>query len=121
MGLDSYASRSQNEIELTEGDLHAFNEADISLCGGLFSGGGNDGSFRGKVYSILILEISGISIYEDWVPPEKVQEIYRFLEACDPEEAAEAYGYRNSPGDILNLRKFFKVCSERGLGLIGWY
>jgi hypothetical protein len=48
MGLDTYASRSPDDIELTEEDIQAFQEADITLCGGLFSG--NDGSFRGKVY-----------------------------------------------------------------------
>jgi hypothetical protein len=58
MGLDTYAARSPGNIELTEEDIQAFQEADISLCGGLFSGDGNDGSFRGKVYVMLVLEIT---------------------------------------------------------------
>jgi hypothetical protein len=49
MGLDTFASRSSDDIELTEADLKAFEEAEISLCGGIFSGDGSDGSFRGKV------------------------------------------------------------------------
>lgn len=120
MGLDIYASRSPGEINLSEDDLLAFNASGASLCGGLFSGDGSDGSFRGKVYQVLILEISGISLACDWTPPEEVCHIYRALMDCDPEEAAVAYGYGNSAEDILNLRKFFRVACERGLGLIGW-
>lgn len=47
MGLDTFASRSPDDIELQSEDIQAFNEADIYLCGGIFSGEG--GSFRGKV------------------------------------------------------------------------
>ena len=31
---------------------------DLSLCGGMFSGSGSDGSFRGKVYEPIIRELS---------------------------------------------------------------
>ena len=121
MGLDIYASRLPDDIELSEDDLHAFEKSGASLCGGMFSGGGNDGSFRGKVYQVLILDISGFSLACDWTPPEEVCQIYHSLMACDPDRAAAAYGYRNTGEDILNLRKFFRVACERGLGLIGWY
>ncbi len=53
MGLDTFASRSSEDILLTDEDIQAFKDADISLCGGLLSGGG--GSFRGKVYASLIV------------------------------------------------------------------
>jgi hypothetical protein len=55
MGLDTYASRSPEDLVLTEEDLQAFADAQIELCGGIFSGEG--GSFRGKVYAELILEM----------------------------------------------------------------
>jgi hypothetical protein len=119
MGLDTYAARPLGNFELTEEDIQAFQEADISLCGGLFSG--NDGSFRGKVYVMLVLEITGENLAQDWIPPETVRDMYASLLACDPEEAIRQYDVDNTADDILALRKFFKVCSERGLGLIGWY
>lgn len=119
MGLDTYASRVSENVELTDEDIQAFQEADISLCGGLFSG--EEGSFRGKVYVLLVLEITGENLAQDWIPPETVREMYASLLACDPEEAILRYDLRNTANDILELRKFFKVCSERGLGLVGWY
>jgi hypothetical protein len=114
MGLDTYASRSRDDILLSDEDLLAFAEADISLCGGIFSG--NDGSFRGKIYELMILEITTQSLHQDWISPETVQEMYHALIDFDPEEADF---YDRTPGEVLELRKFFKVCCERGLGLIG--
>jgi hypothetical protein len=120
MGLDTFAAHTAEDIKLSEADLQAFAEADISLCGGILSSGGNGGSFRGKVYSELIYEITGQSLYADWLPPEMVKELYDSLAAVDPEEAA-ALGHRNTAKEVLELQKFFKVCSKRGLGLVGWW
>jgi len=121
MGLDTFAAHTAEDIKLSEADLQAFAEADISLCGGVLSGGGNDGSFRGKVYSELIHEITGQSLYADWLPPETVKEMYDSLMECDPEEPADWDYHRNTARAVLELRKFFKVCVDRGLGLVGWW
>ena len=72
MGLDTYASRSPDEIVLTEEDLQAFADAQITLCGGLFSV--VDDSFRGKVYVNLILELTGENLTQYFIPLEKVHE-----------------------------------------------
>lgn len=117
MGLDTFASRSPEDIELTDEDLKAFSEANIELCGGIFSGGGNDGSFRGKIYALMILDITGMSLHQEWIPPENVTQMYKALLTCDPQDDC---GFSNSPRDVVELRKFFKVCSDRGLGLINW-
>ena len=119
MGLDTFAAHTPEDIELTKEDLQAFEQANIALCGGIFSGGGNDGSFRGKVYAELILEVTGQSLYAEWIPPETVKEMYDSLAMGDPEDVA-GWGYKNTAQEVLELRKFFKVCSERGLGLVGW-
>ena len=112
MGLDTFASRSPEDIILSEEDLQAFDDAEISLCGGLFSG---------KVYSFLVSEITGESLYAEWTPPETVRTMYAALAACDPQDAVDGLGYPDHPPeDVIELRKFFKVCSERGLGLLGW-
>ena len=114
MGLDTYASRSEDDIVLSDEDLLAFAEADISLCGGILSG--NDGSFRGKIYDSMIMDITSHGLHQDWISPETVQEIYQALLDFDPEEA---YYYDRTASEVLELRKFLKVCCERGLGLIG--
>ena len=57
-------------------------------------------------------------------PPEEVREIAAAFEHCDPARVAE-----DSKGDlypvveaeVLALRRFFRLCAERGLGLIGWW
>jgi len=120
MGLDTYAAHSPEDIELTEDDIKAFEEANISLCGGILSGDGNNGSFRGKVYVMLILEITGESLNAEWTPPETVCKMYESLMACDPKEAINRWDYGNTVAEILELRKFFKVCCDRDLGLVGW-
>lgn len=120
MGLDTFASRSPHDIELNDEDLQAFREANIELRGGIFSGGGNDGSFRGKVYTTLILDLTGFSLYQEWFPPETVHLIFQALLACLPKEKAPP-SHENNDNEVLELIKFFKVCSERRLGLINWW
>jgi hypothetical protein len=120
MGLDNYAAHSPDDIELTEEDLQAFQDAGIELCGGIFSGDGSDGSFRGKVYASYVLEITGESLYAEWLPPETVSEMYQTM--ADYEIARAQQVEEMDPTNIQHsdLCKFFKVCSERGLGLVSW-
>ena len=57
MGLDCYMVHGNDRDKpFTHEDDDRIK--DISLCGGLFSGYGRDGSFRGKVYDPLIRELS---------------------------------------------------------------
>jgi len=132
MGLDVFAARSPEE-SLTEEDVRAFDEAGIKLCGGIISSGA--GSFRGKVYDTLILDITGVNLYQDWIPPDVVLMIHADFLRCKPIALMGTYEemYANLDqeyrGDsleeltekILELRKFFGVCAERGLGLVGYY
>lgn len=117
MGLDTYASHSSDDVELTDEDSQAFVDAEIQLCGGMFSGEG--GSFRGKVYASLILEITGESLYQTWIPPETVREMYSKLMAFDAQRDVEVDD--SELVSLPDLLKYFKICSERGLGLIGWW
>ena len=129
MGLDLYAAHSP-EDGLTEADLHAFEETGIELCGGIYSGGA--GSFRGEVYDTLLINVTSANIYKGWIPPEVVYKMWLDLKNCDPEKllAWDQQNYEvldqeyRGPGleqltaDIMELRKFFRVCAERGLGLV---
>jgi hypothetical protein len=121
MGLDTYASRVPGEVELTEDDERAFEAAGVELCGGMFSGGG--GSFRGKVYSDAVERVSGESLYQEWIPPETVREIAEAFERCDPQAVErDMVGevYETTAGEIRGLTAFFRICADRGLGLVAW-
>ena len=115
MGLDTFAARTPQEEELSEEDSRAF--AGIELCGGMHSGA--DGSFRGKVYGSLIESVSGVSLYQEWIAPEVVREMAAALEACDAEQVAGEFDC--STVECEHLRRFFQICGERGLGLVGWW
>ena len=56
MGLDCYIvhGNDQDKAFTHEDDERL---KDISLCGGMLSGSGSDGSFRGKVYEPLVDEL----------------------------------------------------------------
>lgn len=119
MGLDTYAMRGPDK-ELTIEDLKAFQTADIQLCGGILSGPPD--SFRGKVYDGLIQEITGESLYQEWIPPKRVKKMYEALMKCNPKEAAKGdYVYSITEADTIDLRKFSRVCAERNLGLWGFW
>jgi len=122
MGLDSVISRSPEEVVLTPEDERALNESGIDLCGGLCSDGVT--SFRGKVYDTFVTEVTGESLYQEWLPPKTVGEMAQALAACDPESAKEFSGLDErwvpSPGEIRDLQTLFRICAERGPGIIAW-
>jgi hypothetical protein len=121
MGLDTYASRAPDQATLSDEDERAFEEAGLELCGGMYSGDG--GSFRGKVYSEAVEHVTGVSLYELWIPPERVREMAAAFERSDPEqveaELAGEYG-ETTASEIRELARFLHICSDRGLGLVGW-
>ena len=120
MGLDNFAAPSP-EGDFTEDDTAAFEKAEIELCGGMYSGGA--GSFRGKVYWEFILELTGESLLQEWIPPDVVARMADALDRCDPETAVADLGLElktPTPYEVGELRRFFDLCRERGLGLIGW-
>jgi len=122
MGLDNFISRSPDEVVLTPDDERALAESGVDLCGGVFSDGVT--SFRGKVYDIFVSEVTGESLYQEWLTPETLAEMADKLTACDPETVGEQLDldgdFVPSPGEIRQLRKLFRICADRGLGLIAW-
>lgn len=118
MGFDNFASTLPDDIVLRSENTLAFLDGAIHLADIGFSRG-NDSSFRGKVYIILINEIAGASLLQDWIPPVTVREMYAALMACDPRKVfRENYWHHCMPEDIMDLHKFFRECSERMLGLL---
>jgi hypothetical protein len=122
MGLDNIISRTPEKTTLTAEDEQALSEFGIGLCGGVFSDGVT--SFRGKVYSWFVEEVTGESLYQEWLPPETVAEMAGKLAACEADTAGERIDldedFIPSPGEIRDLQVLFRICSDRGLGIIAW-
>ena len=122
MGLDSIISRSPDTTVLSAEDERALTESGIELCGSFSSNGIT--SFRGKVYDMFVLKVTGVSLYEDWLPPETISEMADALAKVDPETIGEQLDlseyFTPSPGEVRNLQKLFRLCAQRGLGIIAW-
>lgn len=71
MGLDTFASRTSDDTDLSEKDMKTFEEAKVKLCGGIL--GGASSGFRGKIYDRAISHLTGISLYQAWIPSKKLQ------------------------------------------------
>jgi hypothetical protein len=123
MGLDNFASRSPDDIVLTQADEEAFEASGLELVGGILSG--DSSSFRGKVYAFLVLEVTGESLYDQWLPPETVRRMSAALSEHTPAELVAIHNrvtpvWRYSERQMADLQRFFAICAERGIGLIGW-
>ncbi len=117
MGLDIYLSRTAWDVTLTSEDRAALDGLRLPLCE--WSG---RGSFRGKVYLDVVDEVAGLNLGEEWTPPEEVARMAAAFEACDPDEVARASDgahYAVSADDARALRHLFRLCADRGIGLVG--
>lgn len=112
MGLDTYASRDPG-ITLTPEDVEAFRALRVVLCEC-----DGDSSFRGKIYTLIVGTVTGVPLTEGWTPPEVVRRMAAELETCDPVEACRDER-EVSPGDVVELGRFLRLCADRGLGLVG--
>ena len=123
MSWDIFVSRVEGEWNFTKEDLQAFLAAEINL--GHWVCIEDQISFSGRLYDDLLFEITGQSLFSSWTKPACVKEIYDKFMRCDPEKEILKYKYNDndrfkySVEDIQELRKFFRVCAERNLGLIG--
>ena len=105
MGLDTYA-RDVNG-KLPEDAAAAFARSGVRLCGGMLSSNGDGGSFRGKVYADLIQATTGVSLYQEEIDSETVEDMNHNISL-----AIE---------DLNELKKFFQVCVDYQLELKGWW
>jgi hypothetical protein len=145
MGLDCYIVHGNNRDEsFTSKDDERIK--DIQLCGGLFSGAGSEGSFRGKVYAPLIEELSNgdhtwyIDQDEDaYIPSDTLKEqadlLGDFIQATVDiaeedciELTDETIIYTTKDGwaeynykEVLDLETLLRVAAERKAVMTVWY
>lgn len=140
MGLDTYAGRIpvdffdpdldettvDDDFGCTRRDLWALRRVERKR--GRANGGGclfGANYFRGKLYADLIQFVTGVWIYQTWIPPETVKEMAEAFERREPEETIRAFRaddraiYDHDPAEVSDLTAFFRVCADRGLGLVG--
>lgn len=92
MGLDTFATtqRADGAWELAPDEPFE----GIKLCGGMYSGGADSSSIRGKVYVAMVSGATGESLYEERIEPARVAEMARRLRAAV--EEAKRHGTRVS-------------------------
>ncbi len=81
MGLDCYIVHGNCETDFTSEDDPRIK--DVNLCGGIMSGNGADGSFRGKWYEPLMDELMETDYL--WHTEESIH-----VQACELKEQAQA-------------------------------
>mgnify|MGYP001201622919 CR=1 FL=1 len=128
MGLDNYLKKDDTTelpSEVLE-DLEGLN-----LCGGMFSGNGTDGSFRGKAYAERVEQVTGVSLYEAEIPPETLRSMalamILALDEVDLSTSVEevldnptAY-YGGIDSEEWDLIVLFAVGAKHGCTLVSWY
>lgn len=119
MGLDSYFTFAGAEETWPKVDLK------VNLCGGMFSGGDDGLSFRGKVYDDIVEQTSGgkLTLYVEDQDNEMVQEIADALEAgLKSAPDRQVWGeYECARAQVEDLAKAFRVYGDAGYSLVGWW
>jgi len=120
MGLDSRFLFPDDEIPESLKDLN--------LCGGMFSGDGSDGSFRGKVYEGFLAAITegNFSLYQFEQEPED----YKIAVDALREWVTRGRGaytslidpyFNVSNQEVRDLQLLFSVAYKHNATLIGWW
>jgi len=123
MGLDTFAVLPQRvgTEEYTPAPDWPF--AGIELCGGIFSGGSGSSSFRGKVYNDYISEVTGVSLYQEYIPPARVREMALALEVAVQRYSDEGFKEFGLTGreEAEALARWFRIAAENGYALYNWW
>lgn len=108
---------------------------EIHLIGGMFSGDGTDGSFRGKCYAEFVEAITATSLYEDFIQPYETKLMAQKLRAWYDEwnkvpihaaffnvdeEAITNEVFKNWK-DVEDFVVMFEKYAGADYGLSGWW
>ena len=112
MGLDNFWRKDE--------DTEGYVDIDGGVCGGLLSGNG-DSSFRGKVYNNIVVNVTGVSLYEDRIEPETIKTMNEAIQACDHETARQYATYELGEEEWDNFKKMWNAHTKAGHYLVSWY
>jgi hypothetical protein len=111
MGLDSFWRSNDGSSPVIE--------KDYPVCGGIFSGNGND-SFRGKVYNSLVEDLTGVSLYQEEIPVDVVKDMARKLKETSYNPVIER-DYDIGKDEYEGLVNMFVDHAESNHHLVGWW
>lgn len=123
MGLDVYFTKSVGPGMTAEPPEFP---RKVSLCGGMFSGHGENGSFRGKVYSPFIEEAISCdpeySLYKELTPNQLI-ELADWIDEwlSNNDGNTFTFQYELNRQEIEDLALTFRVFGEAGYGTYAWY
>jgi hypothetical protein len=112
MGLDNYWKKSKDEAGTVEGNFQ--------ICGGMFSGSGND-SFRGKVYHRFVEDVTEVSLYGDRETNEISNEtVKKMADDLEATEWRDSYieNYDIEEQEFKDLVKMFRLHADAGHFLV---
>ena len=117
--VETYPGDDPDFIELTS-------KHEIILIGGMMSGNGHDGSFRGKCYSDMIEHITEISLYQDYINPVTVKKMGEMMLAAYKDYNGHLfmeneYGETNTKDDLWSLGMLFTIAGDLGYTCVSWY
>jgi hypothetical protein len=118
MGLDTFARTRGEEGKWESAPDQPFEG--LRLCGGMYSGGADSSSIRGKVYAELVEQATGESLYQRHIEPPRVAEMARRLRAV-VDDAKRSGTLELHPQEAEDLARWFEVCAERGYAVEGWW
>jgi len=121
MGLDSFWRSEEDPEQHVEVEF----PWEPQLCGGIFSAHGCD-SFRGKVYSSLVQEITGVSLYQEKIHNKVVKEMADKLDAMYVEVNAltsdlDLAEFGRDKQELRDLAMVFRTYADAGAALYGWW
>ncbi len=99
MGLDGYFYRKKwgdTKFELRR-----------PLCGGIFSGNGEDGSFRARRYNPIVIDLTGYDLSTEY-SNEEIKVIAKLLREA----------YENRRDEVMNLLKEYDIDEDEFLALV---
>ena len=111
MGLDCYW--------VGENDSKASVPGKFKICGGMFSGHGND-SFRGKVYNDVVESETGVSLYQEEIDSETIKKMAETLGNIKW-NSQFGFKYNIDSDEFTDLVRMFKAHADEGHKIRGWW
>lgn len=123
MGLDNYFVKPYPDSDGKYESMDTIDfEKPLAIIGGMFSAAGGTGpSFRGKCYNGFVEMVTGVSLYEDFVPNSTVREMAREIEEAVENGVVDPGGYDISQNKLKDFSEFFSAYADAGAALISWY
>jgi hypothetical protein len=121
MGLDTTAMIEFKDGEHVPAPSEMFDGTE-GLTRGIMAWGNAD--LRGKVYSHMVEQISGISLYQETINNKAVRDIADSLQdfVDYPEKYRDLFfTYDLKRKEVIQLVKWFKIAADNGCYLRGWW